>query len=499
MSKTWNVPFEDALDKTGFGLYSLIYVVMAGFAIIAFACITYSTTYIVPTSACELDTNIAEQGIIAATPIVGLMIGAPFWGYIGDTRGRRSTLILSLLAAALINLITSISVNWVMLLAFQLLATIASAGQFMLAMTLLSENIPMAKRNLSVLLVTSLFLLANGVMAMLALAIIPLSFSLYLPALGIYWNSWRTLQAVYSIPSIIMAIFFYFLTESPKFFYARGQEEKALEILKVIHRRNQWRVKEEYQVKSLLKEDKKEIVSQRASAKDQIVPLFKAPLLKYTVIMTTLLVLEGVGSMQIWFPTIANQFMQMMEAGAPMNMTLCAVLRAGLETAPDPDLVPCSLNSTAMLIVLASCALQSSINLLIALVVNKLGRRNLVIIGTAFCGVCGILVNLVPNTIASATLYILFLQGFLVVGLYTAIGVAIFPTHLRTLAIALPLTGGRVGTVISIQVLNYLRDVNCEAGFYIFATLFASSAIVASFLPDDRRLSEEKTETSTKL
>ncbi|KAL0831770.1 hypothetical protein ABMA28_001309 [Loxostege sticticalis] len=491
-SKTTDVPIEDAIDQTGFGLYSVLYILMTGLAIIAFACISYSTTFILPTSACELATTVAQQGVIAAAPVVGLMLGAPFWGYLGDTRGRRGTLMLSLLSTALINLVTSISVNWIMLLIFQFLATIASSGQFMLAMSLLSESVPLAKRNIAVLVVTSMFLPAQGLMGMIALGIIPYSFSYYLPALGIYWNSWRTLQAVFSVPSIVMAIGFYFMTESPKFFLARGDEKKALETLRIIHRRNLWGKKEEYEVKTLLKNNKKESETQRPSVKDQIVPLFRAPILKFTIIMIALRLLEGVGSMQIWFPTIANKFMQLLDTGASMDITVCEVLNTGINTTPAPNVVPCSLNSTAMLIVLASGALQSAINVVITLVVNKTGRRNIVLVLTAFCGVCGILVNLVPNTIASAVLYVAFLQGYLVVGLYTAISVAIFPTHLRALAIALTQSGGRVGTIATIQILNYLRDVNCEAGFYIFGTLFTCSAIVAAFLPDDRRLIKKK-------
>jgi hypothetical protein len=63
--------------------------------------------------------------------------------------------------------------------------------------------------------------------------------------------------------------------------------------------------------------------------------------------------------------------------------------------------------------------------------VNKVGRRNIVIGVTAVCGLSGILINLVPNTIGSAVLYVTTLAGIVVLGLYTAIAVALFPTHLR--------------------------------------------------------------------
>lgn len=64
-------------------------------------------------------------------------------------------------------------------------------------------------------------------------------------------------------------------------------------------------------------------------------------------------------------------------------------------------------------------------------VVNKVGRRNMVILITTICGLCGIAVNLVPNIFASGILFLIFLVGFVVISLYMAIAVALFPTHLR--------------------------------------------------------------------
>lgn len=55
----------------------------------------------------------------------------------------------------------------------------------------------------------------------------------------------------------------------------------------------------------------------------------------------------------------------------------------------------------------------------------------MVLVVTTLCGVSGILVNLVPNAIGSAALFVVLSLGVVVVGLYTAIIVALFPTHLR--------------------------------------------------------------------
>ncbi|KAH9628098.1 hypothetical protein HF086_018314 [Spodoptera exigua] len=357
--------FEAALDKAGFGLYSYIMTSLAGLAIISFACIVYANTIIVPTSACELATTGSQQGLLAAGPVVGSVLGGLTWGYLADTRGRRKMLLVALTGGVVFNLIASISVNWII-----------GSGMYSMSMSLLSESVPMAKRNLVVLLVSSIFLLSQGIMAVLAMPIIPLSFSHYLEALDIYWNSWRTLLVVYAVPSILTIIFISLMKESPKFVFVKGDEPRALEILRTIHRVNHLRSKEEFEVRY-----------------DEIVH-----------------------------------------------------------------------------------------------VIRLVGRRNMVLVVTTLCGVSGILVNLVPNAIASAILFAILLQGVVVIGLYTAIVVAIFPTNLRAMAIALPMTFGRIGTFASVQIINLMLVNSCEAGFYLFSCIFGASMIVALFLPDDRRL-----------
>lgn len=486
-----NVPIEVAINKAGFGLYSYLLTTLAGLAIISFAFIAYGSTILIPASACELETTSGQQGALAAAPVVGAILGSLIWGYLADTRGRWNMMMVSLLASAVINMVASISVNWIMLMFIQFVASLMAAGLYSMSMSLLSESVPMAKRNLVLLLVSSIFLLSQGIMAVLAIPIIPLSFSIELPLLNIYWNSWRTLVLVYSMPCLVTAGCLFFMQKSPKYTFTKGDEGRTLEILRAIHRINHLGSKEEYPVLSLLPEPR-DLNAGPSSAKDQIVPLFKAPLLKYTCIMTCLYVFQQVGAFVVWLPTVANQFIMILETGEGSDLTLCGVIDASINTPADPDTVPCALNVNAMLIVLVVGALQSLVNFLLSLIVNKVGRRNIVIAMTALCGVSGIVVNLVPNAIGSGVFYIILLMGIVVVGIYTAIVVALFPTHLRAMAIALPMMGGRIGTFASVQILNLMLVNTCDAGFYLFSVIFASSAIVASFLPDDRRLAVAK-------
>lgn len=55
--------------------------------------------------------------------ISGTILGTMMWGYLADTRGRRSMLLVALLGAATINMVASISVNWIMLMLIQFVAS----------------------------------------------------------------------------------------------------------------------------------------------------------------------------------------------------------------------------------------------------------------------------------------------------------------------------------------------------------------------------------------
>ncbi|XP_061704337.1 solute carrier family 22 member 6-like [Cydia pomonella] len=165
MKETIKIPFEEALDRTGFGLYSYINTFLSGLSIISLACVVYGSTLTVGASACELQTTGAQQGLLVAAPVIGLILGAPLWGYLGDTRGRRRMLLLALLSSALVNALSGLSVNWVMMTILQFIASLLGSADYTLAMTLLSESVPMAKRNTSVLLVNCMMMMAQGTMA----------------------------------------------------------------------------------------------------------------------------------------------------------------------------------------------------------------------------------------------------------------------------------------------------------------------------------------------
>ncbi|CAB3227017.1 unnamed protein product [Arctia plantaginis] len=477
------LPFEAAMNKAGFGLYGVMTTALAGLTMIAYSSTVYGGTFIVPTSACELGTTPHQQGILAAGPMAGLLLGSMVWSYLADKRGRRTMILIALMLSSVSNIIGTISVNWIMLMICQFISALLASGLYSMSMTYLSESVPKSNRSSAVLIVSSVMLITQGLLALLAIPIIPLRFSYYLPGLGIYWNSWRLLMLMFSVPQVITAICYYFMQESPKFVFTKGDEAKALAILQTIYRINNRNKNEELQVKCLLK-DEVTVIDKSTSARK--VSLFKMPLLKYTIIMLALNIAQQLPSFVVWLPKIADHFVRILQTGDRTDLTMCQVLNME-STHIDPNATPCALNTTSLLFVLGVGVMQAIFNLCMSFMINFVGRRNMVMAIYLLCGGSGILVNLVPNIIGSAILFILMLMGIVIVGLCTTICVDLFPTHLRAQAIAVTMTAQYIAIVASIQVLNLLFLNHCDTGFYLFSTLFALAAIVTAFLPNDRQ------------
>lgn len=87
--------------------------------------------------------------------------------------------------------------------------------------------------------------------SVLALPILPLTFRLEVPLLGLEYRPWRLLLQVICFPGILGSIFIVFLKESPKFLLCKNKDEESLNVLKLIYSSNSGMAKENYPVGSL--------------------------------------------------------------------------------------------------------------------------------------------------------------------------------------------------------------------------------------------------------
>lgn len=106
------VTFEDAITRSGFGLFNYVFIIMAG-GLMACAFIELtSINFILPIAQCDLDLSTSDKGILSAIGYVGIILSSHLWGFLADTRGRRATLIPTLLIATLATIASSLVNNF---------------------------------------------------------------------------------------------------------------------------------------------------------------------------------------------------------------------------------------------------------------------------------------------------------------------------------------------------------------------------------------------------
>lgn len=99
--------FEDAIKKCGFGKFNCILILLCGSLMGCGFLELTSVNFILPVVKCELNMTTSDKGILSAIGYVGVILSSHLWGFLSDTKGRRKTLIVSLLIASFITIISS--------------------------------------------------------------------------------------------------------------------------------------------------------------------------------------------------------------------------------------------------------------------------------------------------------------------------------------------------------------------------------------------------------
>ncbi|CAG9787471.1 unnamed protein product [Diatraea saccharalis] len=500
MTKVEKVSFEEALSSTGFGKFNVCTFLLCSTVIMGTATEILSVAYLVPASACELLTTNTQQGLMAAFPLLGIVVTSHFWGYQADTRGRKKVMLAAMIASSITSILSSFSPDWITFTVFKFLSSGCVAGALAIVLTLLSECTPAAKRALFIMFSSSVFLSSNSIIAIIAIPVLQLKFSYYIPFLNIQFCSWRALCLIISSSCVLGLIGVCFLYESPKYLISVGEEEKALKIMQNIFVINKNKSKEEYPVKSMfLDESTGAHVSKGffSSILDQTIPLFKHPLLNKTILLSVLLImlLMSIQPYLVWFPYMIDGFMKSVQTGEE-NLTFCQRLRASQNATETMEVSDCSINKFALTIVFGVGILLSVINIILSTLVKYIGRKRLIIIIQFVAGLGAVCLNFSTQWILSGFLIIVFIAGMINFGMITSVSVDLFPTHVKAMAVSFTLMVGRASVVVGINVLKQLLHVNCEASFYMFGAITLLCGVVCFLLPRDAKPPSNKcTET----
>lgn len=107
-----SVEFEEAIKKCKFGKFNYILIALSGGLMACGLFELTSVNFILSFAQCDLDMSSTDKGILSAIGYVGVILSSHLWGFLADTKGRRATLIPSLLIAFVVTVLSSLANNF---------------------------------------------------------------------------------------------------------------------------------------------------------------------------------------------------------------------------------------------------------------------------------------------------------------------------------------------------------------------------------------------------
>lgn len=94
-----NVTLDDALARTEFGKFNYALIVLTGAVLGCVFLETVSINVILPVAQCDLELTTQNKGLLGTVGFIGLILSSHLWGFLADTRGRKTVIVPTLFVA----------------------------------------------------------------------------------------------------------------------------------------------------------------------------------------------------------------------------------------------------------------------------------------------------------------------------------------------------------------------------------------------------------------
>jgi len=185
----------------------------------------------------------------------------------------------------------------------------------------------------------------------------------------------------------------------------------------------------------------------------------------------------------LWFPELFNKLDQYYDEHDERK-TVCQVTDMNTDD-DDKDCKPSNdvfLNS----FIISLAALPG--NVWTILQMDKLGRKFFLAFSMVASGLCAFFIYLVAsstaNLIISCAFGLVSTMGF---NSLDCLSIELFPTHLRSTAMAVILAAARVGAIMGNVVFGYLVETNCAIPIISVAALLVLGGLAGLLLPNTTR------------
>ncbi|XP_041839456.1 solute carrier family 22 member 7-like [Melanotaenia boesemani] len=390
---------------------------------------TFKTTLVT-----EWDLVCSRKGMNKATAtifFIGVMIGAPLFGFLSDRFGRRPLLLVSYLSSLTFAVLSAFSTSYVMFAIMRFFTGMSLAGISIISIALNVEWCSIERRTFSGVIISLDWTIGNWILVGIAYCV----------------NEWRMLILAVTSPLVLAIIAWWWLPESARWLIAKGKVDTAHHyIMKCAQTNNKCKRMATITPKTLLESAEADTEDKKYTALD----LFRSPKIRKLAISSGI----------VWYGVAFTYY------GISLNIT-------GF-----------GLNPYLTQFIFASIEMPMKVAVYFSL--EKLGRRNCemgALLSTGLCLFINIFISQdkwLIRTIVAVLGKSMSEASFTIMYLYTT---ELYPTVVRQNGLGYTSFLARLGVSISPLVM-LLEDVWHLLPAATYCLVAVSAGLVASLLPE---------------
>lgn len=217
----------------------MIAAIIAGLGLCGHAIQVYSVFYILPSAEVEFCIRGNEKSWLGNITLVGLAVGALFWGGLAGRTGRRKTLLSCLGVSGVFSVIAAFMPTYGPFMMARFTAAVGVGGAVPAAVTYMCEVTPPSRRARIVALIGAAGMAGALVAGSVALLVVPLTGQMVMLENKEHFSAWHRYLLLVALPTVAAVFGLFWMPESPRYLLECGREVEALAIYQRIYRNNQ--------------------------------------------------------------------------------------------------------------------------------------------------------------------------------------------------------------------------------------------------------------------
>ncbi|XP_025413829.1 synaptic vesicle glycoprotein 2A-like isoform X2 [Sipha flava] len=477
----------------GIGRFHHCLLSICGSLYLANAISVTSLSLVLPLAQCDFHMTSAHKGVLNGALMTGMVVGSFIWGYVADTKGRRYTLVVSILMDGICNLFSSVSQVYPIFLMCRLLSGFGLSS--IPIMYLYLVEFLDAKYRERYLAWMGIFW-SIGLIILPCMAWIIMLYPFRIENEYFLFKTWNMLVIICSLPSMLLAFLLTRMPESPKFLLAKGKHDEAIDCLRTMYRWNN-KSDDKFPVTCLLQTMPNHVIDKAKSnffhgLYKSTVELFTS---KYKVIAWVVSVILFCSSTSyymliMWFPELMNRFQwyETLNKDIQIKKTMCEIVSI---VEPNTRIVEkCTdhIDQSVfinIIIIGIVCVLP---NIIVPLLANKFGIRFFTVVSFVGSAVSAAWLYFITSSTENLILSCIFeaLSGA-GIGLVYCIAVDLFPIEYNGMATSIGTMFGKLGALIGNILTGIFIDVNCIVPITFSCLFLIISALLILILPKPGR------------